>query len=280
MKDLIPPPARTLPTARRQQVRSLLTAEDLPDRTSSRRVRDPLLAAAAAGLLAVGGVYAFTLGNDSVGHGPAQGGPAAEPPTPEPEQEREPKVKREPPPAAPSLLGDPQPAYDRCMALLSRSHYGGGADPGMEGRLAVSDGAVTTVVVSDGSEAYTCNIAPDRAVSNPSPDLAVADPGPETFAFALNEASNVDQSLDGQQLSWAGGRLPEGVTSVTYVFADGHEADAVVEGGYWVMQDLAPRWVTNSNGVSITVELDGPGGSKRVSLPLMQSMCNQVTHGC
>jgi hypothetical protein len=70
------------------------------------------------------------------------------------------------------------------------------------------------------------------------------------------------------------------VTSVTYVFADGHEAEAVVESGYWVMQDLAPRGVTNSNGVSITVELDGPGGSKRVSLPLMQSMCNQVTHGC
>jgi hypothetical protein len=170
-------------------------------------------------------------------------------------------VKREPPPAAPSLLGDPQPAYDRCIALLSRSHYGAAQIPGWKGAWRCRTAQSPTVVVSDGSEAYTCNIAPDRAVSNPSPDLAVADPGPETFAFALNEASNVDQSSTGQQLSWAGGRLPEGVTSVTYVFADGHEADAVVEGGYWVMQDLAPRWVTNSNGVSITVELDGPGGS-------------------
>jgi hypothetical protein len=52
----------------------------------------------------------------------------------------------------------------------------------------------------------------------------------------------------------------------------------VVESGYWVMQDLAPRWVTNSNGVSITVEIDGP--ADRVSLPLMQSLCNQATHGC
>jgi hypothetical protein len=277
MKDLIPPPGRTLPTARRQQVRSLLTA-DLPDRTRSRRIRDPLLAAAAAGLLAVGGVYAFTQGHDPVGQEPGQGGSAAEPTTPEPE--REPEVKKEPPPAAPSLLSDPQAAYDRCTDLVNRSQYGRGADPGLEGRLAVSDGAVTTVVVSDGSAAYTCNITPDRAVSNPSPDRAVPDPGPETFAFALNEAGNVDQSLDGQQLSWAGGRLPEGVTSVTYVFADGHEAEAVVESGYWVMQDVAPRWVTNSNGVSITVEIDGPGGPDLVPLPLMQSMCNQVTHGC
>ena len=86
MKDLVPSPGRTLPPAKRQQVRSLLTAEDLPVRTSTRRVRDPLLAAAAAGLLAVGGVYAFTQGNDSVGQDPGQGGPAAEPSTPEPER--------------------------------------------------------------------------------------------------------------------------------------------------------------------------------------------------
>jgi hypothetical protein len=144
-------------------------------------------------------MYAFTQGNDSVGQDPGQGGPAAEPTTPEPERarKREPQVKKEPPPGAPSLLSDPQPAYDRCIDLLNRSQYGRGADPGPEGRLAVSDGAVTTVVVSDGSEAYTCNIAPDRAVSNPSPDRAVPDPGPETFAFALNEAGNFDQSLDG-----------------------------------------------------------------------------------
>jgi hypothetical protein len=154
--------------------------------------------------------------------------------------------------------------------------------PGLAGRIAVTNGKVTTVVVSDGTNAYTCNIKPDSAVSHPSPDQPVGSVTAKTFAFALNDARNYHLRGD---LTWVGGRLPTGVTSLTYVFLHGHRVAATTHGNYWVVQDLAnPGWTRpngNISGKQIQVELDGPGGKRTITVPLgVDTICNQVSHGC
>ncbi len=315
MSDLTPPPARHLPPAKRQRLRAVLDAETHREVVDRRGATYPVLAAAVAGVLAVGGVYAYQVRHDSSGSdgqiAPA-GGPSA---NASHSTSPQPKPPQSTPSAVTAPLIDPDDAYAQCQDIVQRSH---GVDgDSLEGRVSASDGTVTTVVVSDGTDVYACNVDPDRATSRARPDAPDPSPGAGTFAFALNDARNFGAVTDDgcepgiviprsgraarslepgtcdpsnpqtewgplrRDLSWAGGRLPAGVTSVTYVFPDGHEADAIVDGGYWVMQDLAPYWANNLNGLVVTVELDGPGGASAVDVPLgIDTVCNQVNHGC
>jgi hypothetical protein len=172
---------------------------------------------------------------------------------------------------------NPSQAYRSCIKLIRES---GRAIQGLAGKLSIDNGKGITVVVSNRTDAYTCNIKPDSALSPERPlDPAVS---PETFAVAHNVTRNFIPNDPGDTV-WGGGALPDGVTSITYTFPDGHHEQATVKDGFWAMQYFSPKAFTDGNYLEldpIKVTLDGPGGQRTVTLSWSDHTCNQVSHGC
>jgi hypothetical protein len=83
----------------------------------------------------------------------------------------------------------------------------------------------------------------------------------------------------------AGGRVPDGVRSISYRFSDGHTQDAVLSNGMWAMVylptngpfDKAASPVGATAQVTVT-KADGSTVSYTLTLPL--DFCAQVNHGC
>ncbi len=220
-----------------------------------------------------------------------------------------------------TTMADPEKAYADCVALVREQAQRSGltAPEGVSGRVAASNGVVTTVVVANDQKAWTCNVAPDSSVSNPSsatpqPSAAVAN-----YVVALNAAQNYGQPADAAagcapgsavappsttlpqvttsttaphslckrpsgpwsgQLLWAGGRLPVGVTGLGYTLPDGRTVPAVVADGYWVLQDLSETDWTAGVAEGLVITVHLSDG-RTVSVPLgPDTMCNQTTHGC
>jgi len=288
MNDLMPPPRRALPSRDRERIRQVLqtdraSAPDLP----AQRSLVPWLAAATAATIAVGGYAVATTVGDDRGGGdviaPAGGSDSTAPSDTSPSPEHS-----TPPEETPTAIGSvppvrsmaPSVAYDRCIEQVRQTPQEPPFDD-PRGRVIASTLDVTTVVVSNGTSAWACNVDPDTAVSRPVPDSPPQDVDAGTFDFAFNVASNYgDYSGD---LAWAGGVLPRGVTDIIYVFPDGHAEPAVVKDGYWVMQYLSEApWGRNANKTEpVQVHLRGPEGEQTVTVPLGSGAgCNQVTHGC
>lgn len=277
MNDLMPPPRRPMPPEQRMALRRLLQ-QPTQELSSRRRSASPWLAAAAVVAIAAGGYGVASLGGDAAPDmAPVGGGSSTAPPGPSPTPTSEASTTPDSLSTIPTLSTDA--AYDSCIAQVRQQAKVTGdpvGDP--RGRAIASTADAITVVVSDGTSAWACNVTPDKALSHPVPDSAPQDVDASTFAFALTFAGNVGAG-DGQ-LAWAGGLLPKGATGLTYVFPDGHRRPAVVKGGYWVMQYLSEEdWAGNLTKTDpVQVEV---GDGQTVIVPLgPETVCNQVTHGC
>ncbi|MEO7061060.1 MAG: hypothetical protein ABI083_15160 [Lapillicoccus sp.] len=347
MTDLTPPPPRDLPLHRRTALRRALEEQiraTEPDPGTRRRLSAlPFLAAAAAAALVIGVVWSVRRAEPVAVPGAATSTPAKLAPT----APSAPSAASRAAPTAPgpftlrgtplsaaqiaqayapaAAVTDPAAAYASCITLVhDQADLQALALPGaLTGRVAATNGIVTTVVVADNRHAWTCNVAPDAAVSHPA---STTPPSPvlrTTFAFGVNSAKNYGEgpprncptgsgpetgnvSVRGStttatlanpndpcgptaaqpsgpwhgELLWAGGRLPSGVTSLTFDLPDGRSAAAVVRDGYWVVQDLSEKdWLgLKVDGQTVTVRLsDG----RTVPVPLgADTMCNQTSHGC
>jgi hypothetical protein len=258
-----------------------------------RRLGVPILAAATVAALAAGGYALFghggdrelapAGGRDTVSANPTTPAPTRSqpPPTPHSTEEGTAKAKPEQPGQSRPVANAAQ-AYRACIGLVRNAGgWDGGAIKGLAGKVAVDNGKGITVVVANATDAYTCNVKPDTAVSYPRPiDSAVS---PAAFTYALNATSNRLPDDPGDMM-WAGGALPEGVTSVTYTFPDGHQERAAVKDGFWAMQYFSPAPLTKGSYEeldAVKVTVDGPAGKHDVSLVWGPDvMCNQVSHGC
>ncbi|MGH3481487.1 MAG: hypothetical protein ACRDQD_32310, partial [Nocardioidaceae bacterium] len=164
MNDLLPPARRPIPEPRRYLMRKRLDDEISQAITGGarsgallRRFGLPALVAAAAAAVVVGGYLAAGTGDnqgdapDPAGHGGAVTGQRA--------------------------VGLGQ-AYQQCVRLAENTEKvrGEPIPQQLVGKLAVDAGKGITVVVANRTDAYTCNVKPDRAVSYPSPLGAAAAP--------------------------------------------------------------------------------------------------------
>jgi hypothetical protein len=289
MNDLLPPQRRSIPEHRRIRMRDELENEmHTTSRRDSRlrRFGIPIVAAAAVVGLAVGG-YAV-LGGNGTGLSPTGTTTKTPKPTPTvtltPQPTPPPKptptpTKKETKQAEP--LAKPSQAYRSCINLVRNAGQWIDNPPrNLSGKLAVDNGKGITVVVANGSDAYTCNIKPDSAVSHPRPlDSGVSQ---ETFAVANNYTGNVIPG-DNSDMVWGGGALPNGVTSITYAFPNGDQEQAVIKDGFWVMQYFSVEPFAEIGEPvtgSIKVKLDGSGGERELTLRWGDHTCNQVSHGC
>ena len=67
----------------------------------------------------------------------------------------------------------------------------------------------------------------------------------------------------------AGGALPEGVSSITYAFPDGHQKRATIKDGFWVMQYFSEDPFVEPGtplGDPIEVIVDGSGGRHELTM--------------
>jgi hypothetical protein len=282
MNDLLPPDRRSIPEQRRTRMRDKLDDEITSATTVSRRdnaVRRygiPAVVAAAVAAVAFGG---YLIANDD-GDGDGGADPAGQGGDTRPKQQGGQTEVMEPDDAGagPStVLADPDQAYQKCIDMAVRQFELRGEPINEEpvGKLAIDNGTGTTVVVANSTESYTCNVKPDKAVSNPSPFTATTEA--RAYWFAMNYTGNVIPGEKGEY-AWAGGRLPDGVTGVSYAFPDGHTEDAVVHDGFWAMQYYAEKPIAKGLDWTVDVTLDGPNGQ---TIPLdYTAMCNQISHGC
>ncbi|GAB3411692.1 hypothetical protein [Flindersiella endophytica] len=295
MNDLSPPPRRSIPEYRRIRMRDELDNEmhSIGRRDSRlRRFGVPIVAAAAVVGLAAGG-YALFGGNGreinpAGDRSTASATPTTTPTTPtttsppktqHPTPNRPPTKQTDPDQPTKSLpASDANRAYRICIGL-ARDHGDVMGEPvsGLSGKLAIENDEGITAVVANSTDAYTCNVKPDTAVSPPRPlDSAVS---PETFAIANNVTSNVLPG-DRGDMFWGGGGLPNGVNSITYTFADGHHEQATVKNGFWAMQYFSAGPMNGASSDPVKVSVDGPGGQRELTLRWGDHTCNQVSHGC
>ena len=92
---------------------------------------------------------------------------------------------------------------------------------------------------------FLCSLFPQRAVkglSNGTPDGrgGRAAVNKDQLFFSLTARAKAGVSL------WAGGRLDEPVSSITYTFPDGHRAQATISGDYWVLTYRTDRPLLDS----------------------------------
>lgn len=284
MNDLLPPARRSIPKRRRTLMREQLDAEissatrDQRREGPVRRFGIPLAVAAIAAALALGG-YVVTTDDDSGRPGEPNGDPGVAGQV-GPKREGQ----RGPDPKTSSPVADPAQAYQQCIDLVTDW------DQSIEapvGKLAIGNGKGITVVVANGTDAYTCNIKPDSAVSPASP----LDTGATRDTFAVAENGLPKRSHENgpprraAEMAWGGGVLPDGVSSVTYTFPDGHQEPAVTQDGFWAMQYFSLKPFADKNQSyfeidPITVTLEGSSGTKTLTLKWGIHTCNQVSHGC
>ena len=102
----------------------------------------------------------------------------------------------------------------------------------------------------------------------------------DTFAVANNLIPIKDKQYD---YFWAAGRLPKGITKITYAFPDDTGTDAVIKGSYWLMQhqNKVP-WTEGAvptTRVKVTLST-AAGPVKSFDLTWGVQTCAQITHGC
>lgn len=266
MNDLLPPARRSIPKQRMERMRKLLDDEigrptALPRAGVAKRVGVPALVAAASAALAVGGYLVANVGDDAGrGADPAgEGGLTT----------RQQTTK--------ATMDRPEQAYQECIKLVVGQFAQRGQPVGERptGKLAIDNGKGITVVVANSTDAYTCNIKPDRAVSNAAPLDGKAQA--KDFRFARNGGPPISGTKNGE-IAWAGGEVPNGVTAISYAFPDGHTEQATVQNGFWAMQYLSDKPIARGLDWQVNVTLTGPNG-RTITLDYTDG-CNQVTHGC
>jgi len=166
-------------------------------------------------------------------------------------------------------------AYEECIRLV-RTDVG----PDVEtptGKLVIKNDKSTTVVVANSTDAYTCNVRPDSAVSYPEPlngSIEARD-----FWFALNYAGNYIPGAKGD-IVWAGGEAPEGVTAISYTFPNGATRKAVVRDGHWAVHYISKRAIPSGPDDRVVITVEGEN-DQTFELPFnINTQCNQVSHGC
>ncbi|TCC51865.1 hypothetical protein E0H73_40605 [Kribbella pittospori] len=117
----------------------------------------------------------------------------------------------------------------------------------------------------------------DGSIRQPA-KLGTASTSADAFAVANNLIP-----IKGKQYEyyWAAGVLPAGITKIAYTFPDGKTTNAVIKGGYWVMQhQTATPWKEGTApGPQIKVTLTGKN-EKTFKLVWGEQTCAQISHGC
>lgn len=145
------------------------------------------------------------------------------------------------------------------------------------------DGAPGSVLIlADGKYWAGCDTAyarhdGDGSIRQPA-KLGTASTSPDAFAVANNLIP-----IKGKEYEyyWAAGLLPAGITKIAYTFPDGKTTNAVIKGGYWLMQhQTATPWQEGTApGRQIKVTLTGKNG-KTFNLVWGEQTCAQISHGC
>jgi hypothetical protein len=143
----------------------------------------------------------------------------------------------------------------------------------------------TVLILADSKNWVGCDTAFARngggkgSIRQPAP-IGTPPLSAGTFAVANNLIP-----VNGQQYEyfWAAGRLPAGITKVTYWFPDDKTTEAVIKGNYWVMQHLvATPWkegIAPAAQVEVTLS-NANGPVKTFELSWGEDTCAQITHGC
>ncbi|HYJ68259.1 MAG TPA: hypothetical protein VEX15_11455 [Nocardioidaceae bacterium] len=292
MNDLLPPGRRSIPEQRRRRMREKLDAEIEPTTTNrthslGQRFGIPAVAAAAVAAIAIGGYLLATNGGDDgrdadpagQGTGVTHDGTGPERHESKEHGSKEHGSNTDSKGLVSTPVADPSQAYEKCIDLTVNAYRlrGEPIDGPLTGRLAIENEVGTTVVVTSSSDAYTCNIKPDEAVSRPAPLDGKVDE--EDLWFALNATGNVLPGNEGDMV-WVGGEAPDGVTGIQYAFPDGHTETAVVQDGFWALQYYADGTIPSGRGDRIEATLDG-ADAQTIELPFtFNTECNQVSHGC
>ncbi len=204
-------------------------------------------------------------------------------PTPRPIATPTPEVPRKPIPTKPALPADPVAA---CKTWLKESRAAG--EPGASAKVVARlDGAPGTVLIlADSNYWVGCDTAFARNNGKGSirQRAAVTGPAPgDSEAFTV--ANNLIP-INGKQYQyfWSAGRLPAGVTKISYAFPDDVTTNAVIKGKYWLMQhQVAVPWTAGmAPTTQIKVKLYGANGQQLRDFLLNwgEDTCAQITHGC
>jgi len=190
-------------------------------------------------------------------------------------------------PVLPQRPQEQQPPADPVAACKSWLKDSGAGELGSKAQVVERlDGAPGTVLIlADSNYWVGCDTAFARtgggqgSLRQPArigtPPLTA-----DTFAVANNLIPTNGQQYD---YFWAAGRLPKGITKVTYVFPDDTTTDAVIKGSYWVMQhqNKVPWHEGAVPTTQVIVRLfNARGLVTSFDLQWGKQTCAQITHGC
>ncbi|WP_406049232.1 hypothetical protein [Kribbella sp. NBC_00889] len=179
----------------------------------------------------------------------------------------------------PKVQEPPTDAVAACKGWLKEVD-GPGSSAKVVARLDGAPGSVLTL--ADSKYWAGCDTAYARhdgegSIRQPA-KLGTASTSTDAFAVANNLIP-----IKGKQYEyyWAAGLLPAGITKIAYAFPDGTTTNAVIKGGYWLMQhQTATPWKDGTApGRQITVTLTGKNG-KTFKLVWGEQTCAQISHGC
>lgn len=181
-----------------------------------------------------------------------------------------------------------RPTNDRagvqeCLVMAKESASGSrdAFDRGWGAKLVYATTDEWGAVLSNGNRRFGCSLFPTKEISAVVDDTpAVTDAG---FAFALNPID----TRAGAAL-WAAGRVPAGVTGISYRLPGDQEVTAeLTDGGYWMVKATRrdDRGIDRSTPARtwdpVVVSVSQPSGDRSFSLRFTEeTMCNQVSHGC
>lgn len=178
---------------------------------------------------------------------------------------------------AASLLTDAEVSA-RCAAEVERPEIGTSKPrPGrLRSRLVVHSVHGELAVFTDQRFVWVCRLGTTNEVLPPTRVAAVR---AVATGFAVLVTRRSDSPGD---LVWSGGALPQGVTSVTYRFSDGHRESAVTKGGFWVMEYESEAPLAHAPGeqasAPIAVTLAGPEGLRRLTVT-WEDYCSRGARG-
>lgn len=188
-----------------------------------------------------------------------------------------PKPQEQQPPA------DPVAACKQWLNGVDVPKPGSGAKS-----VARLNGAPGTVLILADSKYWAgCDTAYARqngkgSIRQPVPVTGPAPGDAEAFTVANNLIP-----INGKQYEyyWSAGRVPAGVTKITYAFPDGRTTNAVIQGKYWLMQhQTTTPWKegTPAPTTQIKVTLYGANGQtlRDFLMNWGEDTCAQITHGC
>jgi hypothetical protein len=197
-----------------------------------------------------------------------------------------PALPRKPTPPQTQKPALPADAVAACKTWLNESRAAGepGASAKVVARLKGAPG--TVLILADSNYWVGCDTAYARnngkgSIRQPA---AITGPAPGD-AEAFTVANNLIP-IKGKQYEyfWAAGRVPAGVTRISYAFPDGLATNAVIQGKYWIMQhQVATPWQEGmAPTTQIKVTLYGANGQQLRDFQLNwgEDTCAQITHGC